>query len=218
MNLFGILEPFYHALSDGKIIRQTIAWVLRILAVIMALIGLFGSIAIIVLSFRASNSTADIGGDLTTNSAGSISANIIIGSILLALFVLAWGYLTAGILAFRARTVKELGNSHFTALSILSVLFRINGELAFITYSLLGVCGCLFIWITNASPLSQLGMLGDALPFVGRGGAGFLGGLEMAIIFLLIAFSLIIIFYALAEFISVQVEIALNTRGSRKAS
>ena len=218
MNLFGILEPFYHALSDGKIIRQTIAWVLRILAVIMALIGLFGSIAIIVLSFRASNSTADIGGDLTTNSAGSISANIIIGSILLALFVLAWGYLTAGILAFRARTVKELGNSHFTALSILSVLFRLNGELAFITYSLLGVCGCLFIWITNASPLSQLGMLGDALPFVGRGGAGFLGGLEMAIIFLLIAFSLIIIFYALAEFISVQVEIALNTRGSRKAS
>ncbi len=218
MNLFGILEPFYHALSDGKIIRQTIAWVLRILAVIMALIGLFGSIAIIVLSFRASNSTADVGGDLTTNSAGSISANIIIGSILLALFVLAWGYLTAGILAFRARTVKELGNSHFTALSILSVLFRLNGELAFITYSLLGVCGCLFIWITNASPLSQLGMLGDALPFVGRGGAGFLGGLEMAIIFLLIAFSLIIIFYALAEFISVQVEIALNTRGSRKAS
>jgi hypothetical protein len=218
MNLFGILEPFYHALSDGKIIRQTIAWVLRILAVIMALIGLFGSIAIIVLSFRASNTSADIGGDLTTNTVGSISANIIIGSILLALFVLAWGYLTAGILAFRARTVKELGNSHFTALSILSVLFRLNGELAFITYSLLGVCGCLFIWITNASPLSQLGMLGDALPFVGRGGAGFLGGLEMAIIFLLIAFSLIIIFYALAEFISVQVEIALNTRGSRKAS
>ena len=216
MNLFGILDPFYHALSDGKIIRQTIAWVLRILAVIMALIGLFGFIVIIVLSFRTSNSTTDIVGDPATNTAGSISINIIIGSILLALFVLAWGYLTAGILAFRARSVKELGDSQFTVLSILSLLFRLNGELAFITYSLLGVGGCLFIWITNASPLSQLGVLGETLPFAGRGGAGFLGGLEMAVFFLLIAFSLIIFFYALAEYIAVQVEIALNTRGLRK--
>ena len=216
MNLFGILDPFYHALSDGKIIRQTIAWVLRILAVIMALIGLFGFIVIIVLSFRTSNSTTDIVGDPATNTAGSISINIIIGSILLALFVLAWGYLTAGILAFRARSVKELGDSQFTVLSILSLLFRLNGELAFITYSLLGVGGCLFIWITNASPLSQLGVLGETLPFAGRGGAGFLGGLEMAVFFLLIAFSLIIFFYALAEYIAVQVEIALNTRGLRR--
>jgi len=217
MNLFGILDPFYHALSDGKIIRQTIAWVLRILAVIMALIGLFGSIAIIVLSFRASNSAADIGGDLAANSAGSISANIIIGSILLVLFVLAWGYLTAGVLVFRSRSVKEMKDSHFTALSILSVLFRLNGELAFITYSLLGVGGCLFIWITNASPLSQLGVLGEILPFVGHEGAGFLGGLELLVVLLLVAFIDIILFYALAEYISVQVEIALNTRGSRKA-
>ena len=216
MNLFGILDPFFHALSDGKIIRQTIAWVLRILAVIMALIGLFGFIVIIVLSFRTSNSTTDIVGDPATNTAGSISINIIIGSILLALFVLAWGYLTAGILAFRARSVKELGDSQFTVLSILSLLFRLNGELAFITYSLLGVGGCLFIWITNASPLSQLGVLGETLPFAGRGGAGFLGGLEMAVFFLLIAFSLIIFFYALAEYIAVQVEIALNTRGLRR--
>jgi hypothetical protein len=217
MKIFGILDPFFHALSDGKIIRLTVAWVLRILAVIMALIGLFGFIAIIALSFRANNSAADVAGDLATNTAGAISATIIIGSILLALFVLAWGYLTAGILAFRARSVKELGDSHFTVLPVLSLLLRLNGELAFVTYSLLGVGGCLFIWITNASPFPQLGVLGDTLPFAGHGGAGFLGGLEMAFFFLLIAFSLIIFFYALAEYIAVQVEIAMNTRGSRKS-
>ncbi len=42
MKLFSILEPFFHALSDGKIIRLTIAWVLRILAVLIALVGLAG--------------------------------------------------------------------------------------------------------------------------------------------------------------------------------
>jgi hypothetical protein len=213
MKIFDILNPFFHALSDGKIIRMTVAWVLRILAFIMALIGLFGSIAIIVLSIRASNSAVDVGGDSATNT-----ASIIIGSILLALFVLAWGYLMAGILTFRARSVQELGDSHFTVLSILSLLFRLNGELVFITYSLLGVGGCLFIWITEASPFSQLGMLGDTLPFAGRGGSGFLGGIELLILLLLVAFIGIILFYALAEYISVQVEIALNTRGLRKAA
>jgi hypothetical protein len=38
----------------------------------------------------------------------------------------------------------------------------------------------------------------------------------MAIFFLLIAFALIVFFYALAEYIAVQAEIALNTRGLRK--
>jgi hypothetical protein len=38
----------------------------------------------------------------------------------------------------------------------------------------------------------------------------------MAIFFLLIAFALIVFFDALAEYIAVQTEIALNTRGLRK--
>jgi hypothetical protein len=211
MKIFGILDPFFNALSDGKIIRQTVEWVLRVLAVIMALIGLYGCISIIRLGINARSSVLDVEGNLVTHT----PIGILIGCILLALFVLAWGYLTAGILAFRARSVKELGDSHFTVLSILSLLFRLNGELAFITYSMLGVGGCLFVWITGDT-YPRMGILG-ALPFTGGGDTGFLGGLEMAVFFLLIAFSLIIFFYALAEYIAVQVEIALNTRGLRKA-
>jgi hypothetical protein len=44
--------------------------------------------------------------------------------VLFALFALAWGYVTAGILAFRARSITELEDSHFTVLSILSLQFR----------------------------------------------------------------------------------------------
>jgi hypothetical protein len=202
MKIFAFLNPFFHALSDGKLIRLTVAWVLRILAVLMALTGLVGFIAIIVMGFKAS----DVG-------IGSRSVGIMIGSVLFAIFALAWGYLAAGILTFRARSVEELGDSHFTVLSILSLLFRLNGELMFATYSLLGVGGCLFVWITDASPFSQLGAVGGVIPLAGSGGTGFLGGIELAILFLMIAFFGIVVFYALAELTVVLVEIALNTRG-----
>ena len=73
--------------------------------------------------------------------------------------------------------------------------------------------GRLFVWLTDFSPFSQLGMLGDELPFVGHAGTGFLGGIELAIFFLLVAFAGIVFFDALAELSVVLVETALNTRG-----
>jgi hypothetical protein len=204
MPVFSILEPFFHALNDGKLIRLTVAWVLRILAGLMVLLGLFCFLYFIRLGFRISDS------GLNTRSSG-----ILIGCVLFALFALAWGYVTAGILAFRARSITELEDSHFTVLSILSLLFRLNGELAFVTYSLLGVAGCLFVWLTDFSPLSELGMLGERLPFAEVGSSSFLSGIEFAVFMLLIAFGSIIFMYALAELTVVSVEIALNTRGLR---
>jgi hypothetical protein len=202
MAVFAILDPFFHALSDGKIIRLTVAWVLRVLAVIVALTGVFWFIAFIAFGFKASDS-----------GMGTRSAGVLIGCVLFALFGLAWGYLSAGVFIFRARSVMELGDSHFTVLSILSMLFRLNGELIFVTYSVVGVGGCLFVWFTDFSPFSQLGMLGERLPFAGSGSSGFLGGIELAVLFLLLAFAGIVFFYALAELSVVLVEIALNTRG-----
>jgi hypothetical protein len=207
MKIFSILDPFFHALSDGKLIRLTVSWVLRILAILIALTGLLGFIAIIGFTFKASE------GGLGTHTTG-----ILIGGVLLALFALAWGYLSAGILVFRANSVEELGDSHFTVLSILSLLFRLNGELMFVMYSLLGVGGCLFVWFTDFSPFSELGMLGEEIPFASHAGTGFLGGIELAVIFVLIAFAGIIFSYALAELSVVLVEIALNTRRLSTAS
>jgi apolipoprotein N-acyltransferase len=59
-------------------------------------------------------------------------------------------------------------------------------------------------------------MLGEELPFAGRASTGFLGGIELAVLFLLIAFISIVFCYALAELSVVLVEIALNTRGLRQ--
>ena len=202
MPIFKFLDPFFHALSDGKIIRITVAWVLRISAAITALVGLLGAFFIVGLAFKA-----------TEYGIGTRSAGLMIGFVLLALVILAWGYLSAGVLVFRANSVIELGDSHFTVLSIVSLLFRLNGELIFVLYSLLGVGGCLFFWFTDFSPLNELGMLGEEIPFVRHTGTGFLGGIEFGVLFLLIAFVGIVVSYALAELSVVLVEIALNTRG-----
>jgi hypothetical protein len=204
--MFKILEPFFRALSDGKIIRLTVAWVLRVLAVLGALGGVIWFVGFIALGIKST------GDELGTRSAG-----VLLGFLLFALFGLCFGYLFAGICIFRARTVLELGDSHFTVLSIVSILFRLNGELVFVTYSLIGVGGCLFVWLTNFSPLSEFGLLGERLPFGEGGASGFVGGIELAIFFLLIAFFGIVLSYALAELSIVLVEIALNTRGLRTA-
>jgi hypothetical protein len=60
-------------------------------------------------------------------------------------------------------------------------------------------------------------MLGEELPFAGHASTGFLGGIELVVLFLLIAFVCIVFFYALAELSVVLVEIALNTRGLHPA-
>ncbi len=209
MKMFAFLEPFFWALSDGKLIRLAIAWVLRVLAGLLALTALLLSIGVIVFGFKAS----DIG------SMGR-SAGLVIGCLLFAIFGLVWGTLAAGIHTFRARSIEELEDSHFTVLPILSILFRLAGEMAFITYSLLAVSGCLFVWFTNISPFSALGMfrgmgeLAESIPFARLDTVGFIGGIELAITFLLMAFAGIVSFYALAELSVVFVEIAQNTQRS----
>jgi hypothetical protein len=206
MNVFSILEPFFHALNDGKLIRLTVAWVLRILAVLTALGGVFWFIVFIGIGFKSSES-----------GLGERGAGILIGCVIFALFGLAWGYVAAGIFTYRAHSIVELGDSHFTVLSILSLLFRLNGELMFVTYSAVGIGGCFFVWLADFSPFSELGMLSERLPFAESASSGFLGGLELALLMLLIAFVGIVFFYALAEMTVVWVEIALNTRGLRSA-
>ena len=201
--MFKFLEPFFRALSDGKIIRLTVAWVLRSVAILGALGGVFWFLAFLALGFNG-----------YSNGFGNHSPGVLIGSILFALFGLCLGYLWAGVCWFRARSVVELGDSKFTVLSIVSILFRLNGELVFITYSLLGVGGCLFVWLADMNPISELRPLAGRIPFAEFSSSGFLGGIELLIIFLLIAFLGIVLSYALAELSIVLVEIALNTRRS----
>jgi len=194
------VEPFLHALSDGKIIRITTAWVLRVLGVISLIGGVVWFIAILRVGFNAAN------GAFVGHSVG-----VLVGSFIFAVLGLCWGYLCFSLCMFRARSTLELGDSRFTVLPILSILLRLNGEIFFVTYSLMGVGSCLFIWFADFSPLSEFGSLGS-FPFMQGESSGFIGGVEFAVLGLLVAFIGIVISYALAELSVVLVEIATNTQ------
>lgn len=190
------VKPFFNALSDGKIIRLATTWVLRVLGVISPVCGLVGFILILRPAFQGAN------GGFDNRSAGAL-----LGSLILALLGLCWGYLCFSLCFFRASCVLKLADGHFTVLPILSILFKLNGEMFFITYSLIGIGGCLFVWFSDFSPP----LLGG-FPFLGGESTGFLGGIEFAVLGLLSAFIGIIISYALAELTVILVEIATNTR------
>lgn len=196
MNPFSILEPFFNALSNGRLLRSVVAWVLRILSALIALATLLGFFKII---------------QLIAHDQGSRDAKSLLAGLLVLIVCLVWGYVVAGVFAYRARSVAKLEDSHFSILSILSLLFRLNGEVALVSYTLLGMGGCLFVWITGATPSNLLGLLPIAIPFAGREGEGFLSGIGFCIVMLLVAFAAIVLFYALAELTVVLVEIAQNT-------
>jgi len=205
MNIFAVLKPLFLLLTDEKSIRLTVEIVLRVLAVFVALFALAWFVSCVVLGIQADFNEID-------TAVSSVSHSSLIGFLLLGLFVLVWGYLAAGILAFRANSVAKCGDSHFIVLPILSIMFRLNGELMFITYFLLGIGGGLFVWLTGASLSHTLASL--PVGTIAVGGIGvFLGGLGLASLGVLSAFVGIIVSYALAEVTVVLVEIAFNTRG-----
>lgn len=202
MKLFAVLEPFFGALNDGRIIRITFAWVLRVLAVAGAIGGLAAGLIAVATGFRAADSM---------NAYGRSPASLLIAVFVLGAVCFAIGYAWLGLCWFRAKSVLELGETHFTVLSIVSILFRLAGELNFAVDALLGVAGCLFIWLTNVSPLNFLPLNGD-LPFASQASSGFVGGIEFLFLMLLGAFFSFVFAYALAELTIVLVEIAVNTR------
>jgi len=201
MRLFQILDPFFHALSDGKPIRFVVASVLRVFAGLTALAGVVWCIVIAGAAFSASD------------------AGMVIGSLLFGVLWLVSAFLQTGVLLFRAKTVADLGDSQFTVTSIVSVFCRLIGEELFVFFSVLGVGGCQFMWLAKADPLSRLGVFGAIVPSIARAGSGggFLSGIFFLIGMAVCAFFSIVIFYALAELTVVLVDIARNMSAVRVA-
>ena len=201
MNLFQFIDPAFHALNDGKVIRIAVTWAIRVMAVILGVIGVVWCIGFIALGIKGSDTMF-----------GNRSAELLIAVLLFSVFGLAFGYLECGVCLFRAKSVSELREGHFIVLPILSILLRLLGEITCIAYGLIGIGGGLVLWIAGFNPLSSIGSISLGLPFEALGSGGLIGGLEFAIFMLLLAFGAIALFYALAEFTVVAVEIANNTR------
>ncbi len=196
--VLGITRTVLKALSEGKVIRSSIAIVLQVGAVLVLLGGLVALIQVLKFSFQFPSATATIGG--------------LVVAILLAAAVFA----VSQIYLFRSQSIRELEDSPFTVIPIVSILFRAVGETYAVVALAAGVGGCVFTWVSGMNPRSLLSGLGDFMPSMPAGGASFMDGLIFLACLAGFAFAVLVLFYALAELVVVMVDIAINVRRMAK--
>jgi hypothetical protein len=196
--VMGITRSILGALAQGTVIRNAVALVMRIGAVLVLLGGLVVVIAVLKTSFQISTATATIGG------------------LLVAVLMAAAFFAVSQIYLFRAQSVHDLEDSPFTIIPILSILFRASGEAYAIGALAFGVGGCLFTWLSGMSPTMLLSGLGGFMPPIPGlnelGGQSFVSGLVFLVRMIVAAFGALVGFYALAELVVVLVDIAINVR------
>jgi hypothetical protein len=186
--------PILRALSNGRIIRASVSIGLRVLAVVSVLGGGYLLVELLKVIFQPQVPTEA--------AAGGLLFGIIFFAAVLAVGQIYW---------YRADSVRELEDSPFTAIPIVSILFRTAGEVYATLGASIAVGGCLFIWIARAYPYALMRGLGDVMPSTSTN-LTFLGGLAFLGYVGLISFLVLIFFYFLAESIVVMADIAVHVR------
>jgi len=190
-------------LAEGKVLRNAIALVMRVGAVLILLCGVLVVITVLKLSFQISSAAATIGG------------------LLLAVLLAIAFFAVSQIYLLRAQSVHDLEDSPFTIIPILSILFRASGEAYAVGALAFGVGGCLFTWLSGMSPTMLLSGLGGFMPPIPGlnelGGQSFVSGLIFLVTMIIAGFTALVVFYALSELVVVLVDIAINVRRLVKA-
>jgi hypothetical protein len=197
-NKLMFLYPTLDALSDGRIIRRSVAALLRVEGVLNLLFALVAFIAILKESFRAEGMSTTIGG--------------LVFAVVFAAAIVCVGQIQF----YRANSVDALGETTFTVIPIVSILFRLIGECYAVLALALGAGGCFFFWLAGHSPFEMLplGAIRHFFP-TGSEGSSFVGGLLFLLWSVMAAFFVLIILYFLAELTLVWADIAGNIRGLR---
>jgi hypothetical protein len=193
MSIF-FFYPILRALSDGRIIRASVAIGLRVLAVLSVLCGGYLLVELLKTVFQPQVPTEA--------AAGGLLFGLIFLAAVLAVGQIFW---------YRADSVRDLGDSPFTAIPVVSILFRAAGEVYATLGASVAVGGCLFIWFARAYPYVLMRGLGDVMPSTSAN-LTFLGGLAFLGYVGLISFLALIFFYFLAESIVVMADIAVHVR------
>lgn len=196
--LLTFLHPVLRSLDDGNPIRTVASRVLQAIAVTTLLVGVLAVIQVLKVSFGLSSTPATLG--------GLLFAAILVAAILAA----------AQTMLYRAQTVVKLGRSAFTVIPIVSVFFRLVGEVYAIFGLSVAVGSCVFTWLAGDSEsLRNLtGGFGALIPMPSTGGT-FLAGLVLFAVGSAASFLVLILSYFLAESSLVLVDIARNIQWLR---
>lgn len=191
------LFPVLDALSDGRIIRRAVTVALYVIGVLILVAGAIGVMMTLGLTFRL-GTTADV-------TIGGVLYSIVLGAATVAIFE---------VFRYRALKVQELGPSSFTVMPVMSIVFRLVGEVYAI--ALLGIGAGGFIlnlfgasFLSGSSPFSSAPLLSG---WTSATAAGFVGGVTLFALSGLAAFAALLLFYFLAEATLIAADIARNVQ------
>jgi zinc ribbon protein len=191
------LFPVLDALSDGRIIRRAVTVALYVIGALILVAGAIGVIMTLGLTFRL-GTTADV-------TIGGVLYSIVLGAACVAIFE---------VFRYRALKVAELGPSTFTVMPIMSIVFRLVGEVYAV--ALLGIGAGGFIlnlfgasFLSGSSPFSNAPLLSG---WTSATAAGFVGGVTLFALSALAAFAALLLFYFLAEATVIAADIARNVQ------
>jgi len=186
------METVLDLLSRGSFFKKVFAVVLRVVAAIAALLGLVSWISIWGVILK-------------------LNVGAILGGLIFQLGYLASVYIFVHTLLIRARQISALPESGYAIIPITSIFLKLAGELFASATIPIGIAGGIFIWFAGFEAFQLLPRFA-ALGLGPSAGTSFLIGILFMIVNIALAFAVLVFFYFLSEAISVQVDIAHNTR------
>ncbi len=191
------LSSILDALGDGRIIRRTVTVALYVLGVLIAVAGAIGVLMTLSLTVRM-GTTPDV-------MIGGVLYSMILAAATVAIFLVFW---------YRAEKVDQLGSSAFTVIPVMSIMFRLVGEVYAVALLALGIGGFILnlfgaTFISGSNPFSSAPLLSG---WTGATTIGLVGGLTTLALAALGAFAILLIFYFFAEAILIAADIARNVQ------
>ncbi len=201
MSELFFMSGVINSISEGGLFRRAFAIVLRIIAVLQLVLGLVAWIITWGAIFRMP--VLGIIGGIIFQAISAVAIYMVVHTILL-----------------RANTISGLPRADFTVIPIVSILFKLIGEIYAIFLLALTIGGGILMWFAGGYAGQALYQLFRYLPFrefMPMGG-GFLTGLLFMVIGVIIAFLMLVLFYFLSESLVVLVDIAKNIRFTRSVA
>ena len=194
---------FLNCISDGDLFKKVFATILRIVAIVVAIGGLY-------LWIRLWSPVFHLGGFFAVVS-GIIFQLILIVTIAMMVHIV-W---------LRAGTIGDLQKADFTVIPISSILLKMTGELYVVIFVPLSIGGGIGIWLGGGNLMYFVNRFLFFLPelpfdFMRGGESSFLGGLLFIVGGIVAAFLSLVFFYLLAEMLVVAVDIARNIKVTRE--
>lgn len=194
MEKFFFMESVLRLISQGKFFNKAFAFALRVIAVAVAFAGLVAWI-------------------FSWKTIFGFSATGIIGGIVFQLFYVIAIYTVVHTLLLRSQNIDNLPEAEYTVIPIASITFKLMGEAYAGFVAVISVAGGIFTWLAGKEVKATFGLMTPMIPHFGD--VSFLGGLVFCLGGILVAFSVLVLFYFLSESVIVMVDIARNTKMHR---